>query len=243
MVLSVVELVVEVQAEAVGHAGDVVADDAVGAHLVEALAVAVGQQFGPLQVGRKEVFELVLGAVLGLRDGGVFVDPFEQEPFQFGDALTALGGKVGERPGCPADIIDAAGLVFFETVGGLLEGVGDEHVDEALGTAQLPGDAFGLGELASEVFLEVLIDADLGKVVLGNKLGGEGVVEVVGVVGDGVGEVGDLAFEGCLAGAVFVAGLGQVVGGAVLDEALARFEGEIEASEGGVGVFEVLDDA
>lgn len=72
---------------------------------------------------------------------------------------------------------------------------------------------------------------------------GEGVVEVMGVVGDGVGEVDDLGFEGAWARGEGVIGAGLIVAGFVAGDAEAGFPGEVEASEVGVGVFEELDDA
>ena len=83
-------------------------------------------------------------------------------------------------------------------------------------------------------------------------MGADGVFDVVGVVGDAVGGGGDLCFE-CGHGACFVewadveaagsGGVGCVVGGGVFCEPFAGFEGEVEASELGEGVFEVVDDA
>jgi hypothetical protein len=77
-------------------------------------------------------------------------------------------------------------------------------------------------------------------------MGFEGVVEVGGVVGDLVGQVDELGFEGRALVEQIFGQFGMVFGGVIVrvfDDAFADFEGEIQAAEGGVALFEIFDDA
>ena len=128
-------------------------------------------------------------------------------------------------------------------------GVGDEVVGEdalhplegfveliaRVGGGMLAGD---LGEAAGE-------DVDVGGGVGdGEQAGFYAVVEVGGEVCDFVGEVDDLGFERWrlreeVGSELGVRGFGVVA--AVLDDAFADREGEVEAAVGGVTLLEVLD--
>jgi len=71
---------------------------------------------------------------------------------------------------------------------------------------------------------------------------GQGVVQVVAVVGDGVGHVDHLAFQGRPAGLEALGRRGVVARG-VFGDALADLVGQVQPSELRVGVLEVVDDA
>ena len=72
------------------------------------------------------------------------------------------------------------------------------------------------------------------------------VVEVGGVVGDFVGQVDQLGFERRALVEQIFGEFGmffRVVVVRVLDDAFAHFEGQVQAAEGGVALFEIFDDA
>jgi hypothetical protein len=105
----------------------------------------------------------------------------------------------------------------------------------------------GAGILLEHCVVEAAEERDaFADLFEGEDAGVEAVVEVGGEVGDLVGQVDELGFEGReLVEEVFgqfgVVGGGVVAG--VLDDAFADGEGEVEAAKGGVALLEPGDDA
>ena len=104
-----------------------------------------------------------------------------------------------------------------------------------------------VGQIAEFFFHQlrgVRPDADIGgEFFFGQQSGIQAVVEVVAVISDFVGEVGDLRFERGIFGVETFALAGMVVGGVMLGQAFADFPGQIQAGKIRIFLLELLDDA
>ena len=233
--------------EGVGHAGDVVRYGAGETFGLDLFEVGRGQLFGTfdpvVEEGGDYLFSL---AVLVVEDGAGVEGVVEVALF-----LEALGlglrGEGGEADGVVACILEAGGA----DGAGVLEGGADEVVGEGVlhelqGLVEEvllvdSGVLAGYGAVAASE--DGYVVADMGDL---EQAGLYAVVEVGGEVGDFIGEVDELSFEGWTlsqkVGGEFGVPIGAVVAG-VLDDAFADAEGEVEAAVGGVALLEVLDDA
>ena len=98
------------------------------------------------------------------------------------------------------------------------------------------------GKIAADFLVAVAPDVETGKLGGLDEAGVEAIVQIVGVVGDFVGEIGDLGLEGGLVnGWPGLCGFRRA--GAVLVEALEDLEGEIEAGELGIFCLDQFHDA
>jgi hypothetical protein len=229
---------------AVGHAGDVIADGAVQAGFAGAASGLLADEVGFFEVMEEKLFHHEDGALIGLMDDGVVIEVFVEVFAEFLVQLAAGGAVVEERFG------EAPGVV------GGVDGAGAQAcLAGADDVAYLAVDDAADGEVPAAFVVERAVlgfdlasglapDADfLIELRFGEEAGIETVIEVVAVVSDFVGEVGDLSLEGGGEEAVGGCGKGMVVGGLVFGEAFADFPGEVEAGERGIFLFEMFDDA
>lgn len=87
-------------------------------------------------------------------------------------------------------------------------------------------------------------EVDVSREIFFRKQAGvEAVIEIVAVISDFVGEIGDLGFERGVFGVEISALAGVVESSVMLDEAFADFPTEIQAGEIGIFLFEFLNDA
>ncbi len=106
------------------------------------------------------------------------------------------------------------------------------------------GFGWGVREGVSDLGIGLGPDFEVfGELGFGEEAGLDAVVEVVAVVGDFVGEVGDLGLKAGVGGVELVVWGWGVAGGVMFGEAFADFPCEVEAGEVGVFVFEEFDDA
>lgn len=117
-------------------------------------------------------------------------------------------------------------------------------VDDGSDDEVAAGFGRGVGEGVADLGIGLVPDFEvLGELGFGEEAGLDAVVEVVAVVGDFVGEIGDLGFEAGV-GEVELAVWGWgVAGGVMFGEAFADFPSEVESGEVGVFMFEEFDDA
>lgn len=188
----------------------------------------------------KVAFEDTAAAGVGGGDGGVVVEIFVEKFPEGGIAPAGFDAEAGEALGLSADVVDGGGSRSFDGAGGGDDEVFDFAVDDAPDQVAAVTEGvkffpeFALGEDAG-----VGPDDEFVEGVGIEEFGVESVVEVVAVVGDLVGEVGDLAFERGPAGAGAVGESLRIV---VFTEAFEDFVGEIEAGVTGVFFGEGLDD-
>ena len=229
----------------VGHAGDVVGDGAGGVFPGHVLVLG-GQEARVVHKGAEEVGEDAPGFVRHAQHLVVLVEVLAEEGFE--------GVELGAHLWGVAD--EAGGAVYVrQTLGGM-------GFDEALGM----GDEVNGGGVdhAPDHFMHEAATREAGPVFFGalavgaedlNRIEGferqearaQAVIDIVIVVGNFVGHVGQLGFE---AGAQVVKetfaqgaeGLGMGAG-AVFEDAFPRFVHEVEPVEGGVAFFEEVDDA
>ena len=117
-------------------------------------------------------------------------------------------------------------------------------VDDGSDDEVAAGFGRGVGEGVADLGIGLVPDFEvLGELSFGEEAGLDAVVEVVAVVGDFVGEVGDLGFEAGVGEVELAVWSWGVAGGVMFGEAFADFPGEVEAGEVGVFVFEEFDDA
>jgi hypothetical protein len=182
----------------------------------------------------------------------VVVDVASEEAFEVDEAFVEIVGEGGGGGIGFAEIFWIGGLDGLEARLGFGDGGVQEGFEEAIQDGATDGGKGGLGMLPTDWVGGVPPEVEFGEIRFVDELGDEGVLEIVDVVGESVGEGGDLTFEEGEHGVVEeVVEVGQVGGfevgaielGGVEGEALAEFKGEVEATEFGVGMFEVFDDA
>ncbi len=241
------EFVVDAFAVAVCHAGDVGADDAVGGTFGGLIPVGRGQAGWVRFVVGEQFGDHADGALTLLEKLVRVVDLAVKKALQF----AARGGGSLREADQPvrvlANLFNRRDPSCLDRGGGSVEKAGDQEVDYLAERFEKLDPFLGAGELHLDGFPDIGERGDgFPDFVDGEELGGVGVVEVGGVVGDFVGKVDDLRFERRpLLGQITVefrgfAG-GEVAG--VFDDAFADFESEIEAGEAGVAGFEAFDDA
>jgi hypothetical protein len=177
-------------AVAIGHAGDVLADDEVGG----AGGCLIAKVFGEaVRVGEEVVEEFadhLNGTVaFGVKGFGK-VDAVAEEAFEFETGLTRVGPEAGEALGVAADIVDILDACVAAGGDGAFDETGDEEIDElAERFVELDaGRGSGIHGLGG---IEEIVPggdgfAEFGE---GEEAGLQGVVEIRGRVGDFVGEV------------------------------------------------------
>ncbi len=227
-----------------GHSGDVVADGALESLGGDLGLGLEGEVFGGFLVEMEEFFEGLNGLGRGLVDFWVVVEVFEEVVFELEFGGLEFGGVVGEWLGQAADVVGGLGLGLGEVGLGCGDDVFGLAVDD--GADDEVASRFGLGVGEGVADLGVGLGPDLkvlGELGFGEEAGLDAVVEVMAVVGDFVGEVGDLGFEAGVGEVELAVGGGGVAGGVVFGEAFADFPGEVESGELGVFVLEEFDDA
>jgi hypothetical protein len=230
---------------AVGHAGDVIADGAVQAGFAGAASGLLADEAGYFEVMEEKLFHHEDGALIRLMDDGVVIEVFVKVFAEFLVQLAAGGAVVeerfGEAPGVVGGVDGAGAQACFAGA----DDVADFAVDDAADGEVPAAFVVEWAVLGFDLARCVAPDADLFiELGFGEEAGIETVIEVVAVVGDFIGEVGDLSFEG--RGEEVVGGWGgegMIVACLVFGEAFADFPGEVKAGERGIFLFEVFDDA
>lgn len=88
------------RAKAVGHAGEVVADDAVGALVGDADSEAIGKEARIVEVRVEERADRSLRVGIGAGDIGMVIDSLKKELFEFDELNVARRGKKNQRLRC-----------------------------------------------------------------------------------------------------------------------------------------------
>ena len=247
--------------ECVRHARDIVTHDTGPAgigDLCRILAPWWWQGLGLCEEDVEQVCQQAFGLAAHAVDLVMLVHAFVEEGAQ---GTLALGQRVregDERHVHGAHGGGACGLVEGDAAAGFVGDVIDPDADEA--PDGLVGDhaVAEMGVFHADAPESVADDGDVIQVVDGEQARGDAVIDVVIVVGNVVGQGGDLGFRaGELVGLevgklVEVAeGGGQAAdrriwagdGAIVLDEAFQHFPAEVQAVEIGVADFQLGDDA
>ena len=230
---------------AVGHAGQVVADGAVQAVGGDAFRGGVAEQFWPREVGLENIAQQRTGALVRTRHARMVVEVRVEKFPQRAVRLEQRGAVADERRGLAAHVVGAR---HFR--GGDEFRAGRDHVlhlpvDDAADDVAAQFLAGEFGEMRAHFLVAVLPRGLLGELLGRDEVEVEAVVEVVAVVGDLVGEVGDLRFErgaGKLP-AISLRGRRRVVEFGVLLQTLAHFPREIQAGKARVFLLDEFDDA
>ncbi len=120
------------QQEMVGHAGDVVADDAVARRLAGLFGILGRHALGMLEEESKKLIEGGDGAVAILGDGGFGIEMGKEEAFQCAVLFGGFGGEGDEAFGMMADIFDGLQSGLVDLPPGIFDQVGGEAVEDLL---------------------------------------------------------------------------------------------------------------
>lgn len=228
---------------AIGHAGDVITNGAVPADSLGAFTGLFADFVRVFQKVMEQILEQLDGPEVGFVNFGIVIEVVVEVIAQFEIELAAGGAVLDDGKGVEADLVGGLELVLAEVFFGGMDDILDLAVDDAAND-EIPA-AF-IGQIAVLMFdPEGGLVPDLaggGEVLFVDQAGAEAVVEIVAVVGDFVGEIGDLGFEGGGFGVEPFPFTGVIVTGEMFDETFAAFPSEIEAGEGGVFLFEFFDD-
>ena len=242
------------QCESISHAGDIVGYGPhcrVRAGIVErplrAVCVIIGHQGEVIaerckQGGYSRV--CTPGHLLHMR---MRVELLAQKLFERHLNIVELRGERNQRAILFSNGIDTlgTGLIDFPLTG--LDDIGDELVDHRSDDFSCQSRLFALRILAAHV------SGSIGKE--GNRLelpqidqpGTDAVIDIVVVVGDFIRQICDLCFEAGLFAvdepSADVAELPGILRGAMLENAFASLEAEIEAVEACIPLFELVDDS
>ncbi len=158
-----------------------------------------------------------------------------------------LGAESGEALGMLADGFERIGAGLRDAGARVRDEVGHQAVEDALESFVELEFIRRSGVETANVAVEAVEDLDPGgNLVDGEEVGLAAVVEVGSVVGDFVGQINELRLERGALVEQILGEFGMLVGiviARVLDDALAHFEGQIEAAKRGVAQLEVFDDA
>ena len=247
--------------ERVGHAGDIIADNAGAAafgDLRRIVAPGRRQGFGLGEEDVEQVSQQALGLAAHAVDLVMLVHAFVEERPQ-GALAVGQGVREGdERHVHGADCSSVGGLVERDAAAGFVGDVVDPDADEA--PDGLVGDhaVAQLRVFDPDAAKLLADDGDVFQVIDREQAGGDAVVDVVIVVRDVVGQGGDLGFR---AGELVGLKVGKVVevaegggqaadwcvragdGAIVLYETLQHFPAEVQAIKIGVAHFQLGDDS
>lgn len=149
------------------------------------------------------------------------------------------GRIVGEGARMKADVVGGLGLDLVEAGLGRGDDVFGLSVDDGADDEMAAGFGRGIGKGFADLGVGLGPDFQvLGELGFGEEAGLDAVVQIVAVVGDFVGKVGDLGFQAGVGKVELAVGGGGVAGGVMFGEAFADFPSKIEAGEAGVFVFE-----
>ena len=227
-----------------GHSGDVIADGSLESLIGDSRLGLERQVAGRFLVEAEEFFEGLYGLACGLVNFGVVVEVFEEVVFELLFGGLELRGIVGEGLGMKADVIGGLGLGLSELGLGCGDDIFGLAVDNGADdeVAAIFGLGFGKGVANLVVglcpYFQVLGELDFGEETRLNA-----VIKVMAVIGDFIGEVGDLSLKAGIGKVELAVGRRRVAGGVMFGEAFADFPSKIEAGEVRVFVFEELDDA
>ena len=184
--------------EAVGHPGDEIADPprTFGLGVLAIRGPPFGGQNGRhLLIAREQVGQDLLGIVHDSHHPWMPIHPLRQEGFDPGLCLRHLGRERDEDPAMAADILDRFRLSGLQTLARL----GDHCPDQIR-------DQFAHQFGAAPVFIEIgIMLSDPGdhlrgarhhlEIVNRKQAGPQAIVDVVGVIGDVVGDRRDLRLQ------------------------------------------------
>ena len=116
----------------VGHAGDVVADDAVARRVAGLLGVLGRHLVRMIEEESKQLVEGGDGAVAVFGDGGFGIEAGKKEAFEGAILFSGFGGESDESFGVMADIFDGLQSRFFDLLPGIFDQVRGELVEDLL---------------------------------------------------------------------------------------------------------------
>ena len=169
------------------------------------------------------------------------VEVVQEEFLQFGQVGIALAGQEDQLAGVGIDVAQGFDICLCDSLSRRVDTIADELIDDCL-CGPCAADS-GIVDCAGVYSLLRIGDEVNGLNLVGvDQAGAQAVFEVVAVIGDAVGDIGDLAFERTV---VLVEGVvrGMIVSARMLGKSEACFVGQVQAEEGGVRVFEQIDNA
>ncbi len=229
--------------EAVGHAGDVIFHYGLGGLVIKAPAEFLRQQFRVGGVSVEEFADDFESHLINFDETRMAIELVKEEFLQFPSGGLGLIGEADDILGAVDDIGEGFDVEFFETARGGRDDIRDAPIDQEADQMIVAFARRQVGIGALRLLVEFGDDGDLEKIRDGEVLGEVAVIDIVGVIGDLVSEVDELAFESRAQIRFEIAVDGHVVVGFVFDDAFARFIGEVEAAKIGVAVLDVIDDA
>lgn len=175
------------------------------------------------------------------------VDLLVEEAFEGAVQLLAGRGETGQPLGGTAHIVDGLDAGVKGGAAGAVDERGDQQVDEDTYAFQELNSLRGTGVLAFDGFADFAEHLDVrGEIGNGEQTGGVGVVEISGVVGDLIAEVDQLGLERGPEAGEELFELRSIAGfdfAGMLDDSFPHLEGEVQAGETGITLFETLHDA
>ena len=231
----------------VGHAGDVVGYGAGEALRGDLRLVVFGELGGVGDERGEEALHDLCRAGAGFFERGAVVEIGVEEILGLGAGAFDFWAQHGNALWGAADFVEGDGLQPCGARADFRHQVGYQQIEDGLEGFIHCELGRGGGVLAEHCVVEAAKERDaVADLCKGEDSGLEAIVEIGGEVGDFVGEVDELGFEGReLAEEVFGElgmGFGGVVAG-VLDDAFADAEGQVEAAEGGVALLKPGNDA
>lgn len=187
-----------VQEVAVGHAGEIIAHGTLESLAGEAADCAAPQEGGIADVEIEDIAQHAAGAAIHDGDAGIVVEIRVEELAELAIRGAELRAVADERAALAADVGGALHAAGCDGLGAVGDDVLDLAVDNAPDDVAVEFRAGETGEIVTDFLVAVTPDIEVIELARFDEAGIEAVVKVVGVVGDFVGQIGDLGLEGGL---------------------------------------------
>ena len=208
-------------------------------------AVLVGQQVGVAEEDLEEFAEDTARLGGHPEHAVMAVDAFVQETLEFEVLGSQVGAHGDQGPTTAAHLVDVRGRALGDQLGAVPDHVPDDPIDHSPYCFMGEATRGGVGVFFTNEGVVAREQGHLRDLIDGDQPRPQAVVDIVVVVGDLVGEVGQLGLEaGLLAAQEPLSDLSQFAGlgrRAMLEDALAGLEREVEPGELGIAFLELVD--
>jgi len=229
----------------VGHRAGTAVRAQIGLGADRQFTVLGGHEIHVLEEGIEELPDDAAGLGRHAQHFVVPIDVLTQKLHQLHVLLRHAITQIGERVLVQPHVIDGAGLQIRESRLGRANQIHDDEVDHATDDL-VDQPAFAEPGIArNHRFVLPAKQTHLAQIAHADELCAQAVVDIVVVVGDLIGKVGDLRLEPRLApvdeSLAELAKLAGVAQRTVLENALAAFESQVQPGKLCIALFELID--